>query len=135
MWDVENEELLARLKYWITNDPLWSQDGSDVLLISPNQDKGVDWFLMTANGVIRQVTQFGEIFQDQYYEFFTPSRSWDGRFLVFRLTYNEPDKTAKYIQLDLRTSPFEGNCIFSHGETTSGSVGMKLAMKSGRKTT
>ena len=121
LWDVENERPLARLQFLLgyINDPLWSQDGNDVLLISPNQDNGVDWFLMTANGATRQVTQLGEVFQDQYYEIFTPSRSWDGRFLVFRLTYNEPDKTAKYIQLDLRTSPFEGNCIFSHGETTS----------------
>ena len=64
LWDIETESPLARIKYlsWYINDPLWAQDGSDVLLLSYVLDQSgegfVEWFLVTADGSINEVTQF-----------------------------------------------------------------------------
>ena len=104
---------LTRLKFLIgyINDPLWSQDGSNVLLMAPNQYKLGEWFLITANGVVNQVTQFGEIFGEHYYEIVHSGRSLDGQYLVFQFIYNQPDQIAKYVLLNLAASTLEGYCI------------------------
>lgn len=117
LWDIESKSPLARVKYYIYvyNDPLWSQDGSDVLLLSLIQDQrkkgGEEWFLVTDTGDVRQVTQFFGGLQDNSYNLSRPSRSKDGRFLVFQFTNEQPEKIAKYILLNLKTSTLEGYCI------------------------
>ncbi len=113
LWDIENEKPLARLSFFpgIYLDPIWAQDGSDVLLVAPKQDGGEEWFLVTADGAITQVTQLGEFLQAHSYYLYDASRSWDGRYLVFQLIYNQPDEIIKYILVDLKTNTLEGYCI------------------------
>ena len=119
LWDVEKEKTLARLRTFPCQspDPLWAQDGSDVLVVGRVQNqigKWVEeWFLISADGDVQQITQFNEIFQDTNYYFAFASRSWDGRFLVFQLAYNnmQPDEGKKYVVLDLSADSIEGYCI------------------------
>jgi hypothetical protein len=113
LWDIETEKPLARLNFrpGIYLDPLWAQDGSDVLLVAPNQDGGEEWFLVTADGAITQVTQFGGFLQAHSYYLYDASRSFDGRYLVFQLIYNQPDEIIEYILLDLKSNALEGYCI------------------------
>ena len=70
-------------------------------------------FLITADGIINQVTQFMEVLHDYSYNINHASRSRDGQYLVFQLRYNflQPNEVAKYILLDLQASPLEGFCV------------------------
>jgi hypothetical protein len=113
LWDIENEKPLANIKFLIgkSNDPLWSQDGSDVVLMGPNQDDREEWFLITSNGIIRQITNFSDIFQDSPYYIYSPNRSGDGEYLFFQFIYNEPNKIAKYVLLNIKKNENEGFCI------------------------
>lgn len=127
LWDIKNEEPLARLRYLpgYVNDPLWAQDGDDVLLLSyiqhQKEPRFEEWFLVTSNGVVKQITRFGDILQDYEYYLSNASRSWDGRFLVFQLRYNfrQPDEIIKYILLDLKANTLEGYCIILNSENSS----------------
>ena len=119
LWDIETESPLTRIKYLplFINDPLWAQDGSNVLLLSSVLDQSgegfAEWFLITADGSINQVTQFMEVLHDYSYYINHSSRSRDGQYLVFQLRYNflQPNEVSKYISLDLQASPLEGFCI------------------------
>ncbi len=115
LWDVEARKPLTRLKYYIDlyNDPLWSQDGSNFLVVSTGQNKWAEWFLVTSDGVVSQVTRFSDFIQSPNYYFQKPTRSWDGRFLFFQLTYSQPNTVTKYILLDLKSRALEGYCIDS----------------------
>ena len=123
LWDVENRRPLAWLRHLVSdfNGPLWSQDGCNLLMIGPNPElretTGKEWFFIKANGAVRQVTQFQDIFLDTYYSIYHPSRSWDGRFLVFN--YKEPVETDKHIVLDVKSNTIEGYCIPSPGRNSS----------------
>ena len=114
LWDIENERPLARLDFYIENynDPIWSQDGSNAIVLAPNpnQFERGEWFLLDKDGVVRQVTQFGEFLQN-YYHFSVPNRSWDGRFLFFQLDYEESEENSKYILLDIYADNLEGYCL------------------------
>jgi hypothetical protein len=117
LWDVKNSRPLARLPFigGIVNDPLWAEDGSNVLLIGPNPEfkeaYNEEWFLINSNGIVRQVTQFQDIFQNSLYGISEPSRSWDGRLLAFQLYFEEPEKTSRHIVLNLQSNIVEGYCI------------------------
>ena len=117
LWDIENEKPLARLKFssWTVNDPLWAQDGSDVVLFSFAQYQEEwkhEWFLVTADGDVRQITYFGEVWQDNYCYIDNASRSWDGRYLVFEYSCGDlEERIVKYLLLDLSTETLEGFCV------------------------
>jgi hypothetical protein len=114
LWDIETKSPLARVKYIIDlfNDPLWLQDGSNVVLKSTVKDLWEEWFLVTANGDVRQITQFSDIFLEHNYLLSLPSRSKDGHFMEFRFsTYEQSENIAKYFVLDLKTNVLEGYCI------------------------
>jgi hypothetical protein len=117
LWDVKNSRSLARLPFMggIINDPLWAEDGSNVLLIGPNPEfkeaYNEEWFLINSNGIVRQVTQFQDIFQNSLYGISEPSRSRDGRLMAFQLYFEEPEKTSRHIVLDLQSNIVEGYCI------------------------
>lgn len=115
LWDVENRKPLARLRYYIDlyNDPLWAQDGSNFLVTSTVNNKDVEWFIVTSNGIVRQITRFSDFIQDSSYFFSKPIRSWNGRFFTFQITYSQPNTVTKYILLDLQTRDLEGFCIDS----------------------
>ncbi len=124
LWDIENQQPLARLRFLTdtVNAPLWAQDGNDVLMLGPNPEpKQIvreEWFLINANGEIRQITQFQDVFHDVVYFISKSSRSQDGRFLTFELYYEEPEKTQKYLVLDLKSSVIEGFCTPSLGQSS-----------------
>ena len=100
--------------------PIWSQDSSDVVLISSGQKFWKEVFLVTANGDVRQVTNFSGVLQSYSYYLSLLSRSGDGRFLIFRYsTYDQPENIAKYIILDLKTNTLEGYCISSRSHENS----------------
>ena len=114
LWDIGNNRALAQIDFMIgvKNDPLWSQDGADVLLLGPNQERGLEWFLISANGVVKQITFFSDGFQEPNYWLTGASRSWDGQYLAFEILYliDEPEEDMKFIVLD-KTNILEGYCI------------------------
>ncbi|MGP8337814.1 MAG: hypothetical protein ACT6FC_06240 [Methanosarcinaceae archaeon] len=124
LWDIENEKPLAYLRFLDNSvqNPLWAQDSSDVLVKGPNpelrQTYREEWYLISDNGAVRQVTQFQDIFLDGYYSISRSSRSWDGQFVVFVLYYEEPEKITKYILLDLKANGIEGYCIPLSGSSS-----------------
>jgi WD40-like Beta Propeller Repeat len=117
LWNIENEKPLARLMFSsrTVNDPLWALDGSDVVLFSFAQYQEEwkhEWFLVTADGDVRQITYFGEVWQDNYCYIDNASRSWDGRYLVFEYSCGDlEDRIVKYLLLDLSTETLEGFCV------------------------
>ncbi len=119
LWDIEKEKALASLPYMFgdVNHPLWSQDGSDVLLVGPNQEfrkyYREEWFLVTSNGVIRQITHFQDLFPDEYYYISDSCRSGNGEYLAFRLTYHydQPEETTKDFVLNIKTDALKGVCV------------------------
>lgn len=124
LWDVENKKVLTSLRIlwdWVyNNDPLWSLDGSDFLIMGLDEKVNtVEWFQVTRDGTIKQLTHFGEILKDASIE--RPSRSPDGRYLAFKLYYNiKEDGTysdGKYFILDLKSQSLVGFCIDSGGKS------------------
>lgn len=116
LWDVGNKKVLARLKYTLSQlsrDPLWSQDGSDFLIVGLTAQESTEWFQVTRNGAIHQLTHVSEFLEDA--EFNLPSRSWDGRNLVFQLIYSSR-KESKYLFIDLTSQPLDGFCLSLGGE-------------------
>ena len=115
LWDVENKRELASLRYTLaqlSRDPFWAQDGSD-FLIAATKEQSVEWYQVTRDGAIEQLTHFGEFLKDA--EFNYPSRSWNGRYLVFQMFYNSR-KNSKYLFLDLASQSLDGFCLNLGGE-------------------
>lgn len=111
LWDVENKKVLASLRLYLDqwfNDPLWSLDGENLLIMGIDEEENVEWFQISRNGNVQQLTYFGEFLKD--YKIERPSRSWDGRYLAFQLFYDS-GKNVKYIVLDLEAPTLEGLCI------------------------
>lgn len=115
LWDVENKRELASLRYTLSQlsrDPFWSQDGSD-FLIAATKEQSVEWYRVTRDGAIEQLTHFGEFLNNA--EFNYPSRSWNGRYLVFQMIYNSR-KNSEYLFLDLASQSLDGFCLNLGGE-------------------
>jgi WD40-like Beta Propeller Repeat len=113
LWDVENEKVITSLELYLDqwfNDPLWSPNGNDFLIMGINDEKQVEWFQVTSDGAIQELTYFGEFLGD--YKLEKPSRSWDGRYLIFQLIYNAGED-IKYLILDLKSEELDGFCINS----------------------
>lgn len=116
LWDVENKKILVRLNYTLSQlsrDAFWAQDSRDFLIVGFSEQESTEWFQVTKNGAIHQITYFGEFLNDA--EFNHPSRSWDGRYLTFQLIYNMR-KNSKYLFLDLNSQPLDGFCLNLGGE-------------------
>lgn len=115
LWDVEAKKPLARWQYYIGlfNDPLWSQNGSDFLVMSPIQDRWLEWLQITKDGNIKRITYYAEFLQQSEYYFLAPSRSWDGRYLSFMLSKKYPDESTNYVILDLQSENLTGFCVDS----------------------
>jgi hypothetical protein len=115
LFDLESKRPLTRLKYYVNmfNDPLWSQDGND-FIIESSKGQGMEWFLVTRDGAVRQITRFSDFLPPRYsYTFYKTSRSGDGRYFVFQIIFEKPDRTTKYILLDLKSKTLDGYCIKS----------------------
>jgi len=117
LWDVQNKKILADINYapfdqW-SRSPFWSQDGNDFLIAGLSEEKTIEWFQVTKDGVIHQLTHFGEFLNRP--NFNLPSRSWDGRYLAFQLPYNQNQQgtydDSKYFFLDLNSQSLDGFCI------------------------
>ncbi len=124
LWDVENKKVLASLRIlwdWVyDNDPLWSLDGSDFLIMGLDEKVNTrEWFQVTRDGTITQLTHFGESLKDDYIA--RPSRSPDGRYLAFKLLYNRKEdgtlSDGKYFILDLKSPSLDVFCIDSGGKS------------------
>lgn len=113
LWDVENKKVLTSLRLYLDqwfNDPLWSLGGDDFIIMAINDKEHVEWFQVTRDGAIQELTDFGEFLGD--FKFEKPSRSWDGRYLAFQLIYNA-GKDRKFLILDLKSPLLDGFCIDS----------------------
>jgi len=124
LWDVENKKVLTSLRIlwdWVyDNDPLWSLDGNDFLIMGLDEKvKSREWFQVTTDGTVKQLTHFGESLKDAYIA--RPSRSPDGQYLAFKLLYNvKEDGTlgdGKYFILALKSPSLNGFCIESGGKS------------------
>lgn len=122
LWDVENKKELASLRLYLDqwfNDPLWSLDGENFLIMGFDDEEHVEWFQISRNGNIQQVTYLGKFLRD--YKIEKTSRSWDGRYLAFQLFYDSGEN-IKYIILDLKAPSLEGFCINSISNQSSALV-------------
>jgi len=124
LWDMENKKVVTSLRIlwdWVyDNDPLWSLDGNDFLIMGLDEKEyAEEWFQVTRDGVIKQLTHFGEFLKDA--NFGRPSRSPDGRYLAFKLYYNTKEagifKDSKYLVLDLKSQSLDGFCVDSGGKS------------------
>ena len=123
VWDLENEKVITKVRLffdWAYNDPLWSLDGNDFVIMGIDEQKHEEWFQVTKDGTIKQVTHFGEFLKD--FRFGSSSRSPDGRYLVFKLwnersTYEDSPYKYKYLILDLKSQSLDGFCIDSEGKS------------------
>src|SRR5215212_2729703 len=113
LWDVENQRIVTSLRLYLDqwfNDPLWLPNGNEFLIMGINDDEQVEWFQVTRDGAMQELTYFGEFLGD--YKLEKPSRYWDGRYLIFQLSYNA-GKDIKYLILDLKSEELDGFCIDS----------------------
>lgn len=117
LWDVENKKILAHINYapfdqW-SRSPFWAQDGNDFLIVGRTEKRALEWFQVTRDGLIHQLTNFEEFLNGA--NFNLPSRSWDGRYLAFELPYNQNEQgtydDSKYFFLDLKSQSLDGFCI------------------------
>ena len=114
LWDMKNKKILANLTMNMDhfNSPLWSLDGSDFLIQSiikeTNGDLKSEWFQITREGDIRQLTHFDDFLKNVHY--LNASRSWDGHYLTLHIIY-DGDKDGKYLILDLTTQNPQGFCV------------------------
>jgi hypothetical protein len=121
LWDIENGKPIVRLEHIGSYffGPLWSMDGSNFLILSRNPELKEtieqEWFFVSDDGIVRQVTRFEDVFLGAYYWIDNPSRSWDGRFLVFNFSYKEPTEISMEIVLDVQSNIVEGYCFPSPG--------------------
>jgi Tol biopolymer transport system component len=93
-----------------SNTPLWSPDGSDFAMWNflTRRDDGAEWFQVTRDGDVHQLTYFSDVYKGVIFS--GVSRSWNGRYLAFRLDYEGFDH-YKYIVMDLKTQKPQGFCI------------------------
>lgn len=123
LWDVKNKKVVTSLRLffdWADNDPLWSLDGSDFVIMGIDGKGYEEWFQVTRDGVVKQVTHFGDLLKD--YRFGSSSRSPDGRYLAFTLwneksTYEDSTYKYKYLILDLKSQSLDGLCIDTGGKS------------------
>jgi hypothetical protein len=90
LWDRQLNRAIARIEdFWhFGNDPLWSTDGTDFLIAVQShpgdaENRVEDWFRVTRDGQVEQLTHFADSFQ--YADIEAPRRSPDGRKLAFWL--------------------------------------------------
>ena len=95
LWDTNEEKLVSKFDYMVSmdNQPFWALDGSD-FLITTWQDKGeynwfADWFWMSRDGDYRQITNFMEIMENNDYDLNDISRSPNGRYIAFLITFED----------------------------------------------
>ncbi len=114
LWNIENNSVVAKLDYFYeswTNNPLWSSDGSDFLIMDVWPDHGIEWYQITRNGDIKRITNFNSFLKSPPV-FSKASRSWDGKYLAFQIEYDWNGETdSKYIILDLHSEVPQGFCI------------------------
>ena len=117
LWDVENKKVLMSLRLffdWAYNDPLWSLDGSDFVIMGIDEKEHEEWFQVTRDGAIKQLTHVGEFLKNA--RFGSSSRSPDGRYLAFTL-WKEDSRYKRYLILDLKSQSLDGFCIDSGGKS------------------
>ena len=118
LWDIVNKVVLVKLdKFYefIYNDPLWSRDGSNFLIMNvrPEPDLGIEWFQVSRNGSVKQITNFSKFLKDRP-DIAKAARSPDGNYLAFQIQYDWQDQiSTKYLVIDLRPNELEGFCIDS----------------------
>lgn len=116
--NLETHKIQAKIEdfYAYSGDPLWAWDGSNFLItastLHTNSKTIFDWFQVTRNGVVKQITYFSEVLKNN--EISNASRSVDGRYLAFKIKYqNDVAEQVRYYILDLRKEPYESFCIES----------------------
>jgi WD40 repeat protein len=120
LWDVENKKVVTSLRLFYDwaffNDPLWSLDGSDFIIMGIDEKEHEEWFQVTREGTIQQLTHFGDFLTET--SFGISSRSPDGRYLGFRL-YKEDGtyQNSRYLILDLKSPSLDGFCINLGGKS------------------
>lgn len=120
LWDVENKKVVTSLRLFYDwayfNDPLWSLDGSDFLIMGIDEKEHEEWFQVTREGDTKQFTHFGEFLKDA--GFGISSRSPNGRYLAFRLWKEQSiPQDSKYLILDLKSQSLDGFCIDTGGKS------------------
>lgn len=116
LWDMEENRVLNRLNGFYEdgdNSPLWAANGQDFLILNPGPSQGLEWYQVTRDGAVKQLTNFGDILSNTPY-FSKASRSWDGNYLAFQIQYTAKGKTiTRYLVLDLHSKTLDGFCIDS----------------------
>jgi hypothetical protein len=127
LWDRTKHQAIVKLDFFyedISNDPMWSKNGDDFIIqnVSLSEEEGIEWFQVTMEGDVRQITHFSRFIRNSF--LLKASRSWNGQYLAFQWDYpvgEAPEnRSSKYFVIDLQEPTLEGFCIdaepFSGGE-------------------
>ena len=117
LFDLQNKKILTNFSIERdplggNNAPLWSPNGSDFVIMGLTKDVNyTEWFQITKDGDIRQLTNFGDTGLNHGYSYWNTSRSWDGRYLAFEMTYDKSKSDGKYLIMNLTSQTPQGFCI------------------------
>lgn len=86
LWDRISQERVASFQLFGYSIPLWLPDDSGVLIsASPERNAPEEWFRISREGKIAQLTNFGASFDDASISYYFRELSPDGRYLAFTL--------------------------------------------------
>lgn len=120
LWDLQSKKTLAKLKDFekFKHDPLWAGDGQDfVIAVDTKRDDDAkirihDWFQVSRDGMVRQLTDFAPFFSTAIS--WVASRSPNDRYLAFELVYKQDGQDfSKWLIMDLGTGTLLNFCIDS----------------------
>lgn len=116
LWDIQNKKAFGG-GFGMFSDPFnvppgWSIDGSDFIILGLSLSEKTyyshEWFQMTRDGKVRQLTHFNEYLSD--FAVIADSRSWDGRYLAIQIE-SDPNQNLKTLVMNLKSPNLDGFCV------------------------
>ena len=115
LWDRRSSSVLARVedKGEFLNYPLWSPDAEQFVVAASTHELGLveEWFSVSREGQVGQLTHFGEYFSDA--QIHDGQWSTDGKYLAFWL-YTSPSLCSNPVHLailDMTTKQVTDTCV------------------------
>jgi hypothetical protein len=125
LWDRKSKKAIGKIEE-IEGDiegnyPLWSPDGKTVAVTLWEKGKGAtdiidEWYLMTLEGQVEQLTQLGDFFENV--QLGNGNWSPDGKWLAFWMDAQPSRCTgASLVLFEMATSQLSDTCVMSSSRT------------------
>lgn len=112
LWDRESGQTVAKVLsgWYYEPSPLWLPNGNAFVVTAlPDNDHLREWFMVSRNGEIVQLTHFGDLYSQPWQRFSNvASLSPDGHYLAFGLYINSEEKL---VILNLQTLEAVNTCV------------------------